>query len=64
MSEELENITNVLPEVNFPFHEDNLKLKEMTDEPMQNRKKVFLKVILTINFIFSSQENETLGTIS
>ena len=27
---EWENPMEVLPKVNFPFHEDNLKVKEMT----------------------------------
>ena len=27
---EWENLTKVLPEVDFPFHEDNMKVKEMT----------------------------------
>ena len=39
---EWENLTKVLPEVDFPFHEDNLKVKEMTEEPVRNRKTTYL----------------------
>ena len=40
---EWENLTKVLPEVDFPFHEDNLKVKEMTEEPVRNQKTAYLK---------------------
>ena len=33
----------VLPEVDFPFHEDNPKVKEVTEEPVRNRKTTYLK---------------------
>ena len=38
-----ENITKVLPEKDFPFHEDKPKVKEMTEEPVRNRKTAYLK---------------------
>ena len=33
----------VLPEVDFSLHEENLKVKEMTEEPGRNRKTAYLK---------------------
>ena len=38
-----ENLTKILPEVDFPFHEDNPKFNEMTEESVRNRKTPYLK---------------------
>ena len=38
-----ENLTKVLSEVDLPFHEDNPKVKEITEEPVGNRKTAYLK---------------------
>ena len=38
-----ENLTKILPKVDFPFHEDNLKVKEVTEEPARNWKTAYLK---------------------
>ena len=40
---EWKNPTKVLPEVDFPFHEDKPNVKEMTEEPVGNGKKAYLK---------------------
>ena len=43
LTEDWENLKKVLPEVDFPFYEDNPKVKEMAEEPLSNRKMAFVK---------------------
>ena len=43
LTEDWENLKKVVPEVDFPFYEDNPKVKEMAEEPLSNRKMAFVK---------------------
>ena len=42
-SENWENLAKVLPEVDFPFHEDNLKVKKITEKLVQKPNTTYLK---------------------
>ena len=48
---EWENLTKVLPKVDFSFHEDNPNVKEMAEAPLRNQERAFLKANIDHSYI-------------